>query len=541
MNKNKKIIEIFIVLFFVLISIFFQFYYNNGRHPYIFLSSDAAMIASFAAASDYPHLFKEDPLLGDENNFNYYQTFHIYYLRWMHGKGLDYGTAFHLLIGIHIFLHLIGFYLLGKKLCKNYFWAFYFTLLCLIPLKINLGEYVGVFLDPLPRFSFQTFLPFTLLLIFFIKKKIKYAYLAIGLLGLLVYAHPASAPVWGASVFLSILILLPKHWNSKKKILFLILLCFVYILVISPFMINYLNHHAHGKIMDYEDFFSIIYKRIHYSHFHPLRALFQFLLIKEVTLIMLVMVVACFYLLKFKNRENLNILFVWFFGILIFAVFIPELEHRICRFLKVYPLEMDLSRNIRYLVLISYMIIVHAFSKMNQLQNKNYSLISYLVGVLFFLFLFIPQIKNLPRNFNNRFLKKNILQTNSYDKAYLEFFKTVKKIIPDNSKIFTLSVQAEIIRYYLLNPVSWSWKDAGILSYTNHNALEKWNEIYIKCDEIMGSHFSIKERYYQYLKIGEKLESDYVILKRSEVPENILKLKTVKCYNGLLVLVKVKD
>ena len=104
--------------------------------------------------------------LGDSNNIGIYATIHIPLIRLLDRLTGDYGLAYAWLVFPETFLQLLGFYILGRVLFKNRFWAFLLAFLtAMTVINIGLGEIWGVWRDALPRVTFQSLLPFLLALV----------------------------------------------------------------------------------------------------------------------------------------------------------------------------------------------------------------------------------------------------------------------------------------------------------------------------------------------------------------------------------------
>src|SRR3990172_6936905 len=234
-------------LLFILVFLLYAGWYFLGRleanYPVVILSGDGGNIASYAAASDHPGWFKNDPALGDSNNIGVYATIHIPLIRALYHLTGDYGLAYTWLVFPETFLQLLGFYILGRILFKNRFWAFLLAFLtAMMVITIGLGEIWGVWRDALPRVTFQSLLPFLLALVLVWKDKPGLWLWLMIFAGLLVYVHPISAPAWGFAIWLSLWLLHPKEWNWRRRILVMLGLGLVFLIPLIPFAINYFSY-----------------------------------------------------------------------------------------------------------------------------------------------------------------------------------------------------------------------------------------------------------------------------------------------------------
>ncbi|MGH2395803.1 MAG: hypothetical protein ACRDFW_02205, partial [bacterium] len=98
---------------------------------------------SFAVARDHPEFFSGDSVLGDSRNVSVYPTIHIPIIRGLARVTGDYGMAFISLLGVHVFLQALGFYLLGLVIFQSRYWGALLAVLTLMPVYITLPEFWG--------------------------------------------------------------------------------------------------------------------------------------------------------------------------------------------------------------------------------------------------------------------------------------------------------------------------------------------------------------------------------------------------------------
>jgi hypothetical protein len=213
----------------------------SGEYPFLRLGSDAAQIASFAAARDHPELFQNDALLGDPDNYRFYAIVHVPLLQRLTALTGDYGTSFLWLLGPTVFLQLLGFYWLGRMLYADRFWA---LLLALVSSATTMffggSEFWGLWADSLPRNLFQAVLPWALLLVLRWHAVPGAWPLIMAGLGSLMYLHPVSAPAWGAAVWVGLSV---ENWEwSRSRISRLLLSGMVFVLVAGTFLWVFSRH-----------------------------------------------------------------------------------------------------------------------------------------------------------------------------------------------------------------------------------------------------------------------------------------------------------
>ncbi len=478
-----------------------------GEYP--FLGSDAANIASFAAALDHPQLFAGDPLLKKPANFAFYQTFHIPYIRFF-GRALgDYGSAFALLIFPVAFLHLLGYYLLGKILFKNRALSLFFTLAAMVPVKIALVEW-GFMRDVVPRFLFQALLPFILISVLTWGKNPKSWPWLMGGTGLLVYVHPVSLPAWGLAIFLSLWFLAPEirgrrragHWVGAA---------FVLLIVIAPFVINYLSTTDFGvsEGIEYEKIRVIMEKRFKPGSLDIQAGLKEFVngaflshgLNLGLFSLALLGGIGVFVRRRHMKNSIPGVIAAWWAGMIIVGALIPLAEHSLTTALKRMPLEIDLIRSLRYVFLLLLLSVFYLLSELREValkiqREKFRSLLA--AGVMALAFSVMIAWMGRYRFFENPAFRQTIrcgssgrLVCPSLDEDILGhrigMLQAIRSLTLPGSRILGSDTSVRVvynslgwdsndlaIRYYSLRPLAFTQKDGGALSYANHRELMTW-------------------------------------------------------------------
>ena len=136
-------------------------------------------------------------LLENFANYKFYTTAHIFAIQalgWLTG---DYGKGMIFLLGPLVLIHLLGYYLLGRVLYQNRFWALLLSLTTSVYILTPIGDDVGLMFDPLPGLAFGALLPYLLsAIIRFQDDPEKWKRLMACGAGL-IYVHPVSGPATG--------------------------------------------------------------------------------------------------------------------------------------------------------------------------------------------------------------------------------------------------------------------------------------------------------------------------------------------------------
>jgi hypothetical protein len=506
MTKNKKkqinrtwVIDLWVLITFIIISLAFTLG-QVGIHfsDYLLSGSDSANISSFAAALDHPQYFSNDPLLKNPANYAFYNTIHIPLIRWLGQILGNYSSPFALLIFPLTFLHLLGYFLLGFIIFKNRFWAVIFSLIVLVSVHLNLGESWGLMRDMIPRFLFQSLLPFLLTAVIKWGKNPKSWPWLMAATGLLVYAHPVSLPVWGLAVLLSLWILSPAM-PFRQKIMRLLVATLLFLVVIAPFTINYLSTTTFGSqgAANYEDILTIMRKRfitgfvdldLGYKEFIKIVILSDWF----TTLIWVFVFLGGIGLfLSQRKTENkiLLILAAWWVSVFFVGVVIPVIDHGIANTLHRMPLEVDLIRSLRYsipLLLLSAFYLLSEFrsiirEKINLNSRPMVTATFICLGLLLLIgwvlhngFLQDPAFVQSVRCWKSGQLVCPF-QDEDKVKQRIDLLEAIKTDTPIGSRIMASSDLSDlVIRYYALRPLVYSYKDGAALIYTNHSDLMIW-------------------------------------------------------------------
>jgi len=320
------------------------------------LSGDAANIASFSAAIDYPEFFKKDSVLNSTSNFAFYQTVHIPLIRVIENYVGNFGSAFLVLTGPVIFLHLLGYYLLGLHLFSNDdFLAFLLSIsMGLIQFSFEVDSW-ALYFDPIPRVSFQALIPFVLVMLIAWGRKLPFWPIIMFCTGLLVYVHPVSSPLWSLAIFLSILYFFKLDDSKRSKILFLLISILVYLITILPFVINYFKNTIFGRSVNLYDLETIrILFPNSFDIFSLITRILKIFIESPLIIVILTIIFAgIFFIIKNVSCRKINyrfyLIICWWTGIII-ALIVAVLDQFIDSQIDRMPLQIDLVRNIRYII-----------------------------------------------------------------------------------------------------------------------------------------------------------------------------------------------
>ncbi len=501
----------------VLFALMFFLGHWRGIRPYFLLSGDAANIAGFAAATKNPDLFVGDELLADPENFRFYYTIHVPLLNALEPLVGDYGTAFMAMLPLHSILQIIGFYVLGRVLFKDRWWALLLAVIN-IPAVRLWNTFWGLGGNPIPRVSFQSVLPWVLAAaIAWRNKPRRWPWLMI-FAGLMIYLHPVSTPAWAMALWLGLWFFQPKDWTWPKRIGYMFLLGVIFLVVAFPFLRIYLTSHDHGAAPNYD----LIWEILNFRFIEPLldvRVGFVDFVRSNIAnglLPLTILGLVSIYIFDKQRRDLLLLTGMWALGVLFVSAFIPYIEQTIARIFELLPLETELVRGMRYLYLFFYLYILWGVAAVAQryrapiVKVGTYALGLALVVVWVALnnHFLEPVLRTWGCWENSQFTCEHSFTTQAYENAFV----FLREEVEPGATIMTPDDIELIIRYLGLHPLVYAEKDGGSLGYVNHVALVEWyrrTHVMQEIRELEG------EAYLEALIVqAQEFEADYIFMRR---------------------------
>jgi hypothetical protein len=493
----------------------------QGNYPVVILSGDGGNVASYAAALDHPDWFKADPALGATNNIGVYATIHIPLIRALNHLTGDYGLAYAWLVLPQTFLQLLGFYILGRVLFKNRFWAFLLAFLtAMTVINIGLGEIWGVWQDALPRVTFQSLLPFLLALALVWKDRPgRWPWLMV-FAGLLVYVHPISAPAWGLAIWLGLWLFLPKGWSWKRRILIMLGLGALFLAVLMPFIINYLSYRGRDQGADYNTVMAILQSFLPANLLNVPAALGSFLWNMTRSLLLPVALTGAIatWLLKKGKRTEVKIVFLWMAGIFIASVIIPYAEQLVEQHFHILPIETELVRCIRYFVPLMLLFWIWPLAewtpRLSNLTARRGAMALGIVLVGFWGATNRPAVRDMYQTFVC-FTKARLVC--SAPNPLNELILTLRaETQPGEGVLFfnqdpAYTSQTLSVRYEVLRPLVYTSRDGGLFSYANRSALPAWMDL-TRQWEALRALDDPQKRLSGLISMARILKADYLII-----------------------------
>ncbi|MCB0319068.1 MAG: hypothetical protein KDD56_09950, partial [Bdellovibrionales bacterium] len=208
-------------------------------------------------------------------------------------------------------------------------------------------------------------------------------------------------------------------------------------------------------------------------------------------------------------------LLFWLIGVCIIGMLVPFVEQEICKALKALPPEIDLVRTIRYSIPLTIIALVWFLRELSvefcaRTKSKVPGVVALLIVGFIVIKYFGPTWGHPQRTYDA--WKAGLLipePPEAWDEVNKNI-EAIKELVPKGEALFVVEgVDELVVRYSALRPVVYSFKDGGILGYSNHNKLIKWRsdfdnfrESYAKQDRIRAYYRMARKRGASYLVVG---------------------------------------
>ncbi|NPV84386.1 MAG: hypothetical protein HPY45_00060 [Anaerolineae bacterium] len=502
----------------------------QSNYPYYTISGDAANLSSFAAAMKYPQNFEKDLLISQSRSFEFYATVQIPLLQWLESLMGNYGLAFGILLIPTTFIHLLGYYILGRVLLKSRYWGLLLSLITAMPVLLGFGEFWGIYQDALPRFMFQAILPYLLtLLLKWQKKPVRWLWV-MGLTGLMMYVHPVSTPSWAVAIWISLWFLQPKGWSIRKRLIFMFGAGFAFLLPAIPFAFNYLGSHSAAR-MENQQLARYVLENFMFGDVFtvraPIKEFFYFFLSYGIYPLSLLSVLVIW--LEKGQRHTLYLTLTWIIGVMATCIAVTWVERRIEQALGILPVQIELLRGLRYGLPFMQLFILWSLRVLSVILKPRpigfywQPLASVIVGAWIILHPVSPSTSTAIDCIKTG---KLVCQASG---DYGEAIAYLRQHTPPDSAVFCLrnangsfsDVSCQEVRYLALRSLVYTFKDRGVLTYNNHAKLLVWYDTYQALramDEIADPAKQLE----MGVSIARNLKADY-ILSNMPLPASAIK------------------
>lgn len=535
--------DVLISLFFIFLALVYQLIVMSPGFPTVILGGDAGNIASFAAGRAYPELFETDAILGDLNNIGLYVTVHLPLAIWLEKLVGNFGLAYSLLLFPHAFLQYFSYYLFGRVLYRNRYWAFLFSLAASAPLNLDGGEVWGILPDAMPRFSFQVLIPFLLILLLTAWREQPHRwYWVMAIAGLMAFIHPVSTPVWGFALWLGFWRMFPAAWETRRKVLEMFKLAGILFLALLPYASIYLTYHTSGSKRSSYNLVHYILVEYFPSNLLDIPAAVNTLLHNTARFGLLWYALAGLlltFLLFGSERPRLKQLLVWMGGIAVVSILLPWVEITIERTFRLIPLQTELMRGMRYLVPFLFVFWFYPFAELarRSLQAGLTRAVFATGTVLTLGWLTV----NPPGPFTGAAYVFDCWKSVQFicpsHADHANALTYIREEIPAGSDftVFLTNRWSGIeVRYLGLHPMVYAYKDKGQLAFTNLESLEQWHSYQDREDVIFSRKKTptLEGKCEGILDFARDSGADYILTNFECPPELLLQQEARTLYRN---------
>ena len=532
-----------LLLLFAGLAVCFQISRTHLVPDFMDLTGDAANIAGFAAALDHPDFFEGDGLLADPRNFRFYATIHLPLIRLLAKLTGSYGNAFASTLGVHLFLQLTGFFILGRVLFRSRFWAFVLALVTLPYVSVGLVTHWGLSADAIPRMSFSSLFGFLLAAALYWRSS-PLAWPGIMLAaGLLMYVHPVSAPTAAFAVWLGFWAMKPASWSRSAQGGYMLFLGLVFLLAALPFLAVYLSSHEHGRVDHYDQIMSILEYRFVGGFMNVPLGLAKIFahLIQSMVLPMGVLGACVLFRWGNPDRKILITLGLWLLGIVLAAGALPWAVSALNQAMRALPVQIDLIRGLRLAVPLLLIIFVWGLAEMEAGERRLLHGGLLLAGCWFAFHARMPvqaPLIDAPLSAAEVVI---LGKQGTPERADVrDAVQAVRKLTPPRSRIFTLDRGTALrVRYAALRPVVLCSKDGGALAYTNLAELTRWYPAIKRFRALRGLPWS-RHKANGLLHMAREFRADFLLSEGGAEVAALFEGAALVWTNGSFFLIRVQ-
>jgi len=513
-----------IAILFAVFALAFQMQRWGGYDPAIFMSGDAGVYTEIAAARGNPHLFIGDALLEHADNYKFYKVVHIFAIQglgWLTG---DYGKGMVFLLGPLVVIHLLGYYILGRVLYQNRFWALILSLTTSVYILTPIGDDVGLMFDPLPGFAFGASLPYLLAAIIRFQNNTDTWKIIIACCAGLIYVHPVSGPAWVSGLWLFYALSNPDGlpvWQRVRRAFALGAIAFV---VVLPFAAIYVSSHdtSPNDPVKVAAIREAMNARIEPTLLNPIPAISAFSkwLLTDFRYTYFALLSVSFLLYGKTYRKEARTLITIVCGVLLFSMLFPCLEY-LRTVNSGVPYQTELIRPLKYTVPLIFVLSIWGLCALHERMSQSIKspyvalVSSVLIGLLFVSYVHRkdPSVIRFVYPTINAWLHGDLLPAKARKNLVdVDAIRAVRRLTPEKAKIFVASDYALQVRFAALRPVVYAYKDGSTFAFSNYAALLKWYETYKKLGRVNRAGYSPAELEQKIIPMARELDADYILV-----------------------------
>jgi hypothetical protein len=506
------------LLSYALLALLLALSWWRGVTPFAFLSGDGGNIAGFAAAWAHPEAFANDPVLSDPNNFQFYATVHIAWL--MVGERIfgTIGNAFLLLLPITMFVQAMGYRQLGQVLSEDEAAAFLLGLMSFGSVPLNIDNF-GTYTDALPRSLFQAAFPYLLAGAVQTLRQPKAWPRLFAFHGLATYLHPVSAPSVALASWLALAV-----GGKERRLLALLLAGTAFLALSAPFAVNYLIGHQHGHVENLAEV-RALQRWLYGAPFSD-----GWIYAEAVTgawqvrwLLPLASGIGAILVWLFApdRRFVLGFLAAWTAAAVLASLGVTLTEQEVARRLEVVPVEIDTIRNLAYVVPVLMVVAFWGVAAAARRLPRRTAVTVMAVAALGWLVANKPGV--LPARDTLACLASGkLLCPPPHWADQIAVLEHLRLAVPRGTLVlpavdrYTRTELGQAVRYHAGLPLSFCYKDGGILGYSKVDRLRQWRWFEHRFQEAHG-----RGELKRILDMADESHSDMVLTDLPVAPADL--------------------
>ncbi|HRO49497.1 MAG TPA: hypothetical protein PLW75_05110 [Hyphomicrobium sp.] len=455
--------------------------------PQIVTTGDGGNVASIIAAKLHPERFEGDPVFADPENYAFYQTLLIPLTRALTAVTGDVGQAYMSLSGPLVLVQMIGFFLLGRRLFGGVLAPLLLALATIPPIFVLTGELWGMLSSPLTRSLYAAPLPYLLLAALAPYSHTR-ALALMALCGATVYVHPVSAPSVAFGILAMLFVAKPESESWPRHTGFITLCGSVFLAVALPFALTFAEAFPTGSDSKAEA--TAVARELLRANVGPQYYDVTVALAEFAQHFWLGLLGAAIALVALRGRKlELIQILAFAAGVAAASIGVSFLDQTIAAWRGSDPVQIDLIRNIRFLVPVALILIFWALAKG---MDRHLHFAAPAIAIMAGLWIVYPT--PVGNAVGERFVTRHHPVHDWLGDAQAALRHLA--LLPPGANILPLPHEATseglelanlAVRYGAYQQVVFQTKDMNFLAYSSSDGIITWNETRRRLDAAAGA------------------------------------------------------
>jgi hypothetical protein len=226
------------------------------------------------------------------------------------------------------------------------------------------------------------------------------------------------------------------------------------------------------------------------------------------------------WILQRHERGILKLVLLWILGIALVSVLLPWIEQSIERWYRIIPIETELVRGIRYFVFFMLLLCLWPLAELSRrLKPAFASRTAIACGIIItglWMIAYHPDLQVLGKTVDC-FSRGSVICVSSNNESTL--LEAIRTKTPQDARFFAsfannpLRSFALPIRTAGLRSLVYTFKDRGMMVYSNNEELSSWEATYQSIDHTYKMYINDDSLQFPgYLSIAENLGADYFVI-----------------------------